>query len=188
MRYRKWFVGMFVAGVLASTTSSALASTFSTIDVPGASSTSAIGINERGDILGSYEAGGIAHGFLLDHGTFSTIDVLGSGINNRGDIVGVYIGADFAVHGFLLEHGTFITIDVPGAIVTQAFGINNGGQIVGWYIGAFTVHGFLLEHGTFSTIDVPGAIATQTFGINNRGDIVGFYIGADGISHGFVLF
>jgi len=37
---------------------------FTTIDVPGASSTSALGINPRGDIVGDYSAGGISHGFL----------------------------------------------------------------------------------------------------------------------------
>jgi hypothetical protein len=39
---------------------------FTTIDVPGASSTQPLGINPRGDISGMYSAGGITHGFLLD--------------------------------------------------------------------------------------------------------------------------
>ena len=38
---------------------------FTTIDVPGASSTVPLGINARGDIVGRYSAGGITHGFLL---------------------------------------------------------------------------------------------------------------------------
>ena len=45
---------------------------FTTIDVPGASSTLAVGINSRGDIVGQYSAGGTTHGFLLDkEGTFT---------------------------------------------------------------------------------------------------------------------
>jgi hypothetical protein len=38
--------------------------TFTTIDVPGASSTLAFGINPRDDIVGQYSAGGTNHGFL----------------------------------------------------------------------------------------------------------------------------
>jgi len=37
---------------------------FVTIDIPGASSTAAQGINPRGDIVGTYSVGGITHGFL----------------------------------------------------------------------------------------------------------------------------
>jgi hypothetical protein len=52
-------------------------------------------LNDRGQIVGQYEAGGVVHGFLLDRGTFTTIDAPGAsritqaiGINNRGEIVG----------------------------------------------------------------------------------------------------
>src|SRR3954469_19273684 len=39
---------------------------FTTIDVPGATATTAWGINARGDVAGSYvDAGGFSHGFLL---------------------------------------------------------------------------------------------------------------------------
>ena len=70
--------------------------TFSTIEVPGALSTAALGMNNRGQIVGFYEAGETNHGFLLDQGIFTTIDVPGAaltaafGINARGLIVGTY--------------------------------------------------------------------------------------------------
>ena len=35
-----------------------------TIDVPGASATRAFGINARGDVIGTYVAGGVTHSFL----------------------------------------------------------------------------------------------------------------------------
>ena len=108
MRYGKWFLlGMFLVGVLAATTSPAHASTFSSIDVPGAFATAAHGINDRGQIVGEYVTitGGPNHGFVLDHGTFTTIDAPGStltrasGINNRGEIVGdTDAGQGFALH------------------------------------------------------------------------------------------
>lgn len=45
--------------------SGAFGLTFTTTDVPGATSTSALGINARGQIVGVYlDASGTAHGFL----------------------------------------------------------------------------------------------------------------------------
>ena len=70
---------------------------FTRIDVPGAAQTQAIGINDRGQVVGEYlDADGMVHGFLWDKGRFTTIDVPGAtgasstDINDRGQIVGVY--------------------------------------------------------------------------------------------------
>jgi hypothetical protein len=54
----------------------AFAITFNTFDVPGAVDTFALAINARGQIVGYYvEAStNLNHGFLLDHGTLTTID------------------------------------------------------------------------------------------------------------------
>ena len=52
--------------------------TFTSIDFPGATSTSAWGINARGDIVGGYLSPDKSdHGFLLSGGQFTTIDFLG---------------------------------------------------------------------------------------------------------------
>src|SRR6266540_290791 len=114
---------------------------FTTIDVPGASSTEAFGINPEGNIVGSYLNAAGLHGFLLSKGAFTTIDVPGAsgtaafGINPQGDIVGGYSNAT-GTHGFLLSKGVFTTIDVPGASYTEAHGINLQGDIVGRYFNA----------------------------------------------------
>ena len=50
--------------------------TFSSIDVPGASLTDVTWINDRGEIVGSYNEGAANHGFLLSKGRFSAIDDL----------------------------------------------------------------------------------------------------------------
>src|ERR1044072_881070 len=68
------------------------------IDYPGAVSTQASGINNHGDIVGSYAlADKSNHGFLLtSDGNFTSIDFPGAaytlavGIGPRGDIVGEY--------------------------------------------------------------------------------------------------
>ncbi len=91
-----FFVGAFAFTVLA-TSPGAIAFTFTTIDVPGATSTGAARSNAAGQIVGGYtDASGMGHGFLLDKGTFITIDFPGAvgtttfGINAAGQIVGIY--------------------------------------------------------------------------------------------------
>jgi hypothetical protein len=70
---------------------------FTTIDFPGAATTTARDINASGSIVGNYtDAHGATHGWLLSEGEFTTIDVPGAvstlafGINPGGDIVGFY--------------------------------------------------------------------------------------------------
>jgi probable HAF family extracellular repeat protein len=119
------------------------ARTFTPIEVPGATFTTAIGINARGQIVGGFrDAGGVIHGFLLDKGVFTQIDVdipgatrtEPTGINAHGQIVGNFTDASGARRGFLLDKGVFTPIDVPGATATAAFGITDRGQIVGFFI------------------------------------------------------
>ncbi len=88
--------------------SNASAFTFTTLDVPGATSTEAFGINGHRQIAGFYEDANGGHGFLRDPaGTFTTLDVPGAtvtaafGINGHGRIVGYYIDANSVSHGFL---------------------------------------------------------------------------------------
>src|SRR5712692_5724385 len=125
--------------------------TFTTIDVPGASSTAAAAINPRGDIVGQYFSAGVSHGFLLNGDDFTSIDFPGAsftsaeGINPRGDIVGPYDDAGGMRHGYLLSHGSFTSIDFPGASLSIALGINPRGDIVGLYDKASVRHGFLLS-------------------------------------------
>ena len=190
MRHRQCcLAAVFVIGAIVS--ASRAVATFTTIDVPGAANgTSAVGINDRGQIVGSYSDGaGNNHAFLMDHSTFTTIAFPGAvctqaiGINARGQIVGGYAEkscnpfAGMVPHGFFMDDGNLSTIDV-----TRARGINNRGQIVG-EAGA---NCFLLDRGTFITIAVPGANFTFCSGINDRRQIVGGCFDSTGI-HGFLL-
>jgi probable HAF family extracellular repeat protein len=169
---------------------------FTTIDVPGATSTlGAFGINNAGQIVGEYMAGGKVHGFLDIGGTSITLDVTGDkfagafGINASGQIVGQYQDASNGVHGFLLSGGSYTAIDDPSAVYgTSANGINASGQIVGNYADSNdSQHGFTLIGGTYTTLDDPNATrGTMASGINGIGQIVGSY-GIGSVNHGFLL-
>jgi hypothetical protein len=128
------------------------------------------------------------HGFVADHGVFTTIDApdagpytVAFGIDESGRIVGGYVDVRGRLHGFLKDDAAFTVIDFTGAAATLVSKINAQGHIVGAYSNepntpALSLpHGFLLHDGVFTPIDVPGATVTQPFGINNRGQIVGFY-------------
>ena|SRR2546422_1066538 len=49
--------------------------TFTSIDPPGSTLTDARGINDAGQIVGDFDAGGHGAGFLFDGTSFTTIDV-----------------------------------------------------------------------------------------------------------------
>src|SRR5262249_5110766 len=110
---------------------------FTTIDVPGAVSTSASGINDAGQIVGSFSDATRTHGLLKTGWTFTTMEVpdatvtQGNDINDAGQIVGFFTDSGGHDHGFLKDDSTLTTIDVPGVVSIMASGINDAGQIVG---------------------------------------------------------
>jgi len=122
----------------------------STIRVPNASATRPSGINNQGEIAGTYVMGGpggIARGFLRGaDGSYSTIEVPGiegsqvTGVNNNRQVTG-----NFGGHGFVRNaDGGYATFDVLGARETYPSGINDSGQVAGYYYavdGGY--HGFL---------------------------------------------
>ena len=109
---KRYLCSLVALGLLVGVTGQAMAQpscSFTILDVPGSSKASviALGINASGQIVGSYyDAAYIHHGFLLDQGNYTTLDVPGStwtqahAINDSGQIVGSY--SDGAgQHGFL---------------------------------------------------------------------------------------
>ncbi len=135
---------------------------FTSIDVPGATGTLATGINDHGAIVGIYyDASGNSHGFLMENGAFSTVDVPGS------------------------------LVGVSGMLQTEANGINLAGDIVGDYYAppgapgapACTAttppyspqcrRGFLYHNGQFSDVLVPGKAGSIPNAISPTGTIYG---------------
>jgi uncharacterized membrane protein len=111
------------------------------------------GINNAGQISGSYSSSQPGYGGFLGNtaGGSPTLFALPGaastqaiGINDAGQIVGAYDDVQ-GHHGFLLNTvgGLPITIGTSGAILTEAYAINASGQIVGQYEDAQRqYHGF----------------------------------------------
>jgi probable HAF family extracellular repeat protein len=130
------------------------AGTYITLDDPLATlGTVASGINDAGQIVGTYKDATFSHGFLYSAGTYTTLDdplatagTSASGINDAGQIVGSYTDGT-GTHSFLYSAGTYTTLDDPMASSaaggTSASGINDAGQIVGYYGDPTGNHGFL---------------------------------------------
>lgn len=172
-----------------------------TLDFPGASDTTAFGINESGTVVGQWDildSNGniiVTHGFTWDGSNFTQVDYPGSAnssansINAGGELVGEWDDAVIG-HGLIrTQKGKFTSYDVPvaGATYTQLDDIGTKGSLVGLYFDADgAAHGFLQAGKTFTTIDYPGAVTTTVWGINNSGQMVGSHYGSDGIPHGYM--
>jgi probable HAF family extracellular repeat protein len=157
---------------------------FTSLEYPGALATEASGVNNTGQIVGTWtDDSGAAHGFLLSDGVFQSFDVPGAlgthprDINDAGTVVGAYTRPPTSnqgcceSYGFIrTPDGQYFTVDYPTTNselpTTWLFGINNVGQMVGGYnefdldvpnTSSHGIHSFLLEGETFTPIDFPFA-------------------------------
>jgi len=83
---------------------------FITIAAPGAAMTQAFGVNDSGEVVGTYTVGtgnnAVTHGFTWLGGRFVSVDISGAsatfinGVNNEGDLVGFYTDAKGNTDGF----------------------------------------------------------------------------------------
>jgi probable HAF family extracellular repeat protein len=179
-----FLIVVFLAVPLVFSQAETLNLTYTTIDVPGAMSTSASGINLAGDVVGGYaNSDGSGGSFLLSGGNFTLFNYPGGdltsaeAINDSGLIAGwAYVRSNTAAVGFTYQGGTFTTIRVPGKSVTFVSGVDNAGDIVG-SDGTFgTTKGFERVGTRFKTISPPpgGFIYVSVTGVNNLGEIVGW--------------
>jgi probable HAF family extracellular repeat protein len=155
--------------------------------LPGATSTEAGAINDRGQVVGNSGAYGVfQHAFLWQDGTMLDLGTLGgsfsyaSDINNRGQVTGVADTPSGEIHAFLWDGVMTDLGTVPASMSTYARSINNRGQIVGTAeigCGEFCreTHAFLWEDGFFTDLGtLPGATDfSQAWGMNTRNQVVG---------------
>jgi probable HAF family extracellular repeat protein len=176
---------------------------FTTIQMPESHSTMAYGINDMGDVVGSFTDCTFcqAQAFLFSDGEYYEIGVQDQGmsrltpwgINKHGVIAGTLL-KDGQFSAFVM--GDTDTTVLDGA--ARADGLNNNPDtvVVGYRATAkFNQAAYLWRAGNYVALinpDLPGVIASEATSINDRGDIVGFWAtdAGDGINvkiQGFII-
>jgi hypothetical protein len=159
---------------------------FVNFDVPGASGTFPLDINNNGDMAGSYwDVHQTSHGFIrMTDGTVKTFDVPGASstdagaINDSDEILGIFSDSTSVAHGFTRSpDGTITAFDPKGSTETDAIAINDKGEITGGYYDKNNLaHGFVrMWNGKFVFFDPDGALYTFGESINNLGVVAGAY-------------
>jgi hypothetical protein len=169
---------------------------FTTVEFPGSSSTDAIGINDKGDVVGLYvDSSGVQHGFVKKGSKYTSIDVTGGtdteawGINNSGQMTVFAISSAGGYESFIYNGKTFKKVSDPnaGTSGTIARDVNNKGDVVGVYFDSSGDEiGFLLHAGTYYDVKDPKADNdTRPDGVNDKLEIVGRYATSTGATVGF---
>jgi hypothetical protein len=159
---------------------------YTSFQVPGSTSTIALGLNNTGEIVGGFTAGGKQSGFLYSGGNFQTIAcpnasfTIAQGINDNGVIVG-WCDPAGPNQGFIYQNGTYTYLTYPGAAGTILNGVNNLGDVVGIYqLSGGGQFGFVYRNGTFKAF-----VSTRTAdGINLSETIAATVCGSN--CHGIV--
>lgn len=169
---------------------------FTAINFPKSIGTQAMGINDKGDVVGLYfDSNGVQHGFLKKGAKYTSIDATGDtsteawGINNSGQIVVFAINSAGGYDSFLYNGKTFKKVSDPnaGATGTIARIVNNKGDVAGAYFDSSSFEvGFLRHAGKYYDVKDPKANNnTRPDGLNDKLVIVGRYTPSDGSNVGF---
>jgi len=173
--------------------------TFTTLDVPGASTTFAFGIYDE-NVVGTYfDSGSVPHGFIFDGSNYSSFDAppgaptvgtYGRGITNilSPTIVGYTSDAvQGTSHGFVYNGGVgYNDISPPqaGPTGTLVLGIRGKVSVGEYKDAADNVHGFIFDGSNYSTLDDPlGTNGTYVAGFYAGKFVGGYYDTAD---HGYL--
>jgi len=197
-------VAICAIGAGLSAFSLAAAQTYTTVDYPGATSTTLNGgPNVEGTSVGSYtDSAGLTHGFTRTAaGRMNAFDPPNSTattpnfINAQGTIVGGYVDGTGVSHGFVLKNGHYRNVDFPGAPGTALTSINEWGEITGFACNtdptcatgpfeSFT----LSPWGSFNGFNPLGSNNSQATVVTDLGVVVGAFEDSSDNVHGYVLF
>jgi hypothetical protein len=170
-----------------------------TFDYPGAIYTTCNGINDRGDVVGSFynDIDFTFRGFVRSRdGRFS--DPI-EGPDNPDYTYATDIGSTPTVcgyiwdtvagvfQGYFLHGGNFRFYNVEGAASTSIGGMNSAGHFAGSYgLFAYGDDGcYINANGQITTFSIPGASYHRVTAINNADMVVGWYVITPTVYHGF---
>jgi hypothetical protein len=150
------------------------------------------GINNWGNIVGSYNTSSSTSGFkrFSNGGTVKlgfpgASSTFPTSINDHGMIVGSYFvgsgGGQLPQNGFIYSQGSWATLNYPGSLSTNLVGVSNNGVIVGNATDLGLA--FRYENGQFKTIVGPNGVGVTVTGISPR---FGLIAGTAGPKGGFV--
>jgi len=167
---------------------------FTDLGNPGATS-SAVGINNSGQVAVNSFSGATYGSFLYSGGTMTALGSTpghnastASAINNNGQVVGsaFLTGGNLTDYEpFLYSNGSMTSLGIlPGTALNQAIDINDSGQVIGQCLALVngsgtTTHSWLWQNGTMTEILpaagwVPGSVRATA--INNLGQVVGWAV------------
>jgi hypothetical protein len=143
---------------------------FTNIAFPKAIGTEANGINDKGEVVGTYfDSVGGQHGFYLLGKTYTTVDIKGAinttawGVNNAGLITLYGNNSKGKFISFTFDGKSFKQYSVPGAgpLGTVIQTPNNDGDIVlTWYSANGASHGAWFHRGAYVKFNDPKGLKT----------------------------
>jgi hypothetical protein len=169
-----------------------------TFDYPGATYTRCGGINDRGDVAGSFYTGiNQFRGFVrFRDGRYSEPiegpndpeSTYATDIDLTPTVCGYYWDVAAAVfHGYFITGKTVTFYDLEGAGSTSIGGMNGAGHFAGSYgLFAYDDEGcYINANGQVTTFSIPGAAYHRVTAINNADMVVGWVVTTPTIYHGF---
>ena len=149
---------------------------YTSFQVPGSTYTVALGVNNKGAIVGSAVSNGVQSGFLYAGGKFKTIACPGGtftiaqGINDSGVVAG-WCGLKASTQAFIYQNGKYSLVAYPGASLTALNGINDQGLAAGVYQVNGKQFAFVYSAGAFKSLS--GSRLRFLGGINNANTLSG---------------
>jgi hypothetical protein len=165
------------------------AGVYHTISPPDPTNTSTFvsGINQSGQVVGSFNDAAGASGFIYANGAYTTLNVPGAlftsanAINDAGVVVGQWSpGGPNPNDSFTYSGGVYTLINRPGADFTSATAINDHGDIAGTFFTGSNATGFIKVGNVYTDISVPGADSTFVNSLNATDSVAGYYFSGTG--------
>lgn len=154
----------------------------------GVGPTYAYGLNNRGEVVGSYKDHLGTHGFTYKDGVMTPIDAPGASYTSAYDInddgtIGGYYSVGAGASGFLLNGTTFASVNHPNGGATNIYALGSGGEYGGAYVDDSSWQAFTSDGRSYSGL--PSGSSSAVLGMSNNGLVVGEVVDHDGV-HGFI--